>query len=355
MKSLIRSILLIVAGSALLAGCERPPVESVQRGYRGTGMEQIYNPRAVALQATLNTAPAALDAASSDGPKAGQVYQNVKVLGDLSVGEFTRLMTAMTNWVSPSEGCTYCHNAQNFADDSKYTKVVARRMVQMTQSVNVDWKSHVASTGVTCYTCHRGNPVPKEIWFTPGKNKYNGGSLGDDAGQNRPAKTVGLSSLPYDPFSPYLKDANPIRVNGKEALNMTGPNANRASSKQAEFTYGLMVHMSSSLGVNCTYCHNTRAFQSWEESPPQRSTAYYGIRMARELNNTYMEPLTKTFPAHRLGETGDVAKVNCATCHQGAYKPLYGAAMAKDYPELTKLSTGSVDVPTPAVATVSGQ
>ena len=29
-----------------------------------------------------------------------------------------------------------------------------------------------------------------------------------------------------------------------------------------------------------------------------------------------------------------MAKVNCATCHQGVYKPLYGAAMAKDYPEL---------------------
>ena len=30
--------------------------------------------------------------------------------------------------------------------------------------------------------------------------------------------------------------------------------------------------------------------------------------------------------------TGDVAKGNCATCHQGAYKPLYGAQMAKHYP-----------------------
>jgi photosynthetic reaction center cytochrome c subunit len=32
---------------------------------------------------------------------------------------------------------------------------------------------------------------------------------------------------------------------------------------------------------------------------------------------------------------GDVAKVNCATCHQGVFKPLYGESMAKDYPELT--------------------
>ena len=56
--------------------------------------------------------------------------------------------------------------------------------------------------------------------------------------------------------------------------------------------------------------------------------------MARDVNLAYMEPLTDVFPAHRKGELGDVAKLNCATCHQGAYKPLNGAAMAKDFPEL---------------------
>jgi len=47
-----------------------------------------------------------------------------------------------------------------------------------------------------------------------------------------------------------------------------------------------------------------------------------------------MTPLTSTFPPHRLGPMVDVLKVNFTTCHQGAFKPLYGAAMAKDYPEL---------------------
>jgi photosynthetic reaction center cytochrome c subunit len=56
--------------------------------------------------------------------------------------------------------------------------------------------------------------------------------------------------------------------------------------------------------------------------------------MARDLNNNYMEPLKTVFPEHRLGILGDVAKVNCATCHQGVFKPLYGVSMAKDYPEL---------------------
>jgi photosynthetic reaction center cytochrome c subunit len=99
-----------------------------------------------------------------------------------------------------------------------------------------------------------------------------------------------------------------------------------------------MMHMSESLGVNCTYCHNTRNFASWSESRPQRVTAWHGIRMARDINNDYLTPLTKTFPANRLGPTGDVAKVNCTTCHQGAFKPLYGAQMAKDHPELLTLA-----------------
>jgi photosynthetic reaction center cytochrome c subunit len=51
-----------------------------------------------------------------------------------------------------------------------------------------------------------------------------------------------------------------------------------------------------------------------------------------------MTPLTDKFPASRLGPQGDVAKVNCSTCHQGAFKPLYGAPMAKNHPELLSLA-----------------
>jgi photosynthetic reaction center cytochrome c subunit len=325
----------IALTAALLVGCERPPVVSKQIGYRGTGMEQTVNPRLEAEKIKVNQAPESAPAASPDGPKAGQVYQNVKVLGDLSVAEFSRHMAAITAWVSPEQGCAYCHNVQNFAEDSVYTKVVARRMIQMTRHTNVEWKKHVGNTGVTCYTCHRGKPVPDQVWYKPAGRKYAENSLlGDLAGQNQPALSVGLSSLPNDHFTDYLLQDKPIRVIGNEALKMTGAAANRTSTKQAEHTYGLMMHMSTSLGANCTTCHNTRNFQGWSDAPPQRTTAWYGIRMARNLNVDYMVPLTSTFPANRKGVHGDVAKVNCSTCHQGVQKPLYGAAMAKNHPEL---------------------
>jgi photosynthetic reaction center cytochrome c subunit len=58
------------------------------------------------------------------------------------------------------------------------------------------------------------------------------------------------------------------------------------------------------------------------------------------VNNEYMVPLTEVFPVERKGPGGDVAKVSCATCHQGAYKPLYGFPMLKDYPELASVTAG---------------
>jgi photosynthetic reaction center cytochrome c subunit len=63
-------------------------------------------------------------------------------------------------------------------------------------------------------------------------------------------------------------------------------------------------------------------------------TAYYAEGMLRDLNRNYMVPLTGVFPAAQLGPHGDVAKINCATCHQGVYKPLFGAAMASSFPAL---------------------
>jgi photosynthetic reaction center cytochrome c subunit len=56
--------------------------------------------------------------------------------------------------------------------------------------------------------------------------------------------------------------------------------------------------------------------------------------MLRELNAVYLETLNKTYPANRLGPLGDSPKANCATCHQGASKPLLGQSMARDFPEL---------------------
>jgi photosynthetic reaction center cytochrome c subunit len=345
-SGLWRATVALVAAT-LLAGCERPPVDAVQRGYRGTGMELVYNPRTEVRVAAANQAlPVTEPGADVAGPKARDIFKNVQVLGHLSVPEFTRYMAAIAQWVAPpQEGCTYCHDLTNMGEDKKYTKVVARRMIEMTQHINVDWKTHVADTGVTCFTCHRGKAVPLQVWFKAPPQRNGSGFIGDLAGQNQPMKMVGMSSLSYDPLSLYLLGDQTIGIGATTAL----PTGHVASILHTEQTYGLMMHMSDALGVNCTFCHNTRNFKAWEGSPPQRTSAWHGIRMARDLNNDYLVPLTKSFPAGRLGPMGDVAKVSCATCHQGVYKPLYGAQMAKAYPALMArtLSTVTDGLPPP--------
>ncbi len=326
-------VVLLVIAQNFTVGWERPPIDTVQEGYRGVGMELVYNPRTVAREFAATEIPAPpwpLEPIEGD-VLASEIYENVQVLGHLPNDQFTRLMTAITEWVSPEQGCAYCHNEANLADDSVYTKIVSRRMLQMTQAINSEWQNHVGDVGVTCYTCHRGQPVPANIWFENPDANYASGMLGNRAGQNMASREIGSTSLPMDPFTPFLEDDSNIRVISQTAL----PEGNRSSIKQTEWTYALMIHMSESLGVNCAYCHNSRAFTSWEQSPPARTTAWHGIRMVRDLNNDYLVPLGPQYPHVRLGELDDAPKANCGTCHEGVYKPLYGANMLKDYPSLS--------------------
>lgn len=332
MKSTTQRLLALATAALVLSACERPPVESEQYGFRGTAMGNVSNPR---LPAATDEYPPALPAAPSSGPKAGEVYENVQVLGDLSVAEFTRLMTSITAWVSPEEGCNYCHYPENLADDGKYTKVVSRRMIQMTQHVNGNWSDHVGEYGVNCYTCHRGKNVPEYIWFGEGDSTYgNSPFAGWRAGQNRPVKEVAYSTLPSDPVTVFQNapQSTSVRIAGDDWRREA---SEPLTIKDAEYTYALMMNWSSSLGVNCTYCHNSRAFQNWEQSTPQRITAHYGLNMVRDLNANYLIPLGPVYPDNRLGpHEGDAPKAYCATCHQGVNKPLGGADAVSAYPAL---------------------
>ena len=332
--NICRTAAFTLAAVFTLSACERPPVDAVQRGYRGNGMEQVVNPRLLADKVAQNMPVDPEPAAPVDPalPKASLVYQNVQILGDLSLPEFSRTMNAMSTWVTGGakpENCNYCHEGNNFASDALYTKKVSRVMLSMTQRANQDWKAHVGDTGVTCYTCHRGNPVPAMSWTSDPGYKHASGMK--PTGQNvGGVAAVANTSLPWDPLTTYLLHDNNIRVQSGAAL----PQGSTRDVKDTEGTYALMMHFSDSLGVNCTYCHNSRAFGEWTESPPTRLKAWNAIRQVREMNNTYIGSVTDILPAHRKGPLGDPLKVGCNTCHQGAYKPLYGAPMAPAYPGL---------------------
>jgi photosynthetic reaction center cytochrome c subunit len=330
-----------------VAGCEPGAKVSTQTGFRGAGLNQIND--VSNIKAAVAIPPEAYPLPPDGGPTAGQTYQNVQVLRNVSAERFNHLMAQMNIWVVPANapaeqaGCNYCHNPANMASDEKYTKVVARRMLQMTQNINSRWSSHVKQTGVTCYTCHRGNAVPANVWARADQSTGMATIRGNKRGQNTPDSNVGYASLPSDVFTQYFagQAADEIRVASAQALPSP---THVVSIKNAEASYGLMMHLSSALGVNCTYCHNSQSFRAWNLSSAQRATAYYGIRMVRDTNQGYIESLTPVFPAYRKGPHGDPYKVNCTTCHQGVSKPLGGVSMIAQAPSLR----GPAVAPAPA-------
>ena len=296
----------------VVTACERPPMEVTQKGPRGLGLQTVQNPRTVeeSMAALQESLPQTLTPLPAMDPAPAGAFENVQVLGHLSEAEFTVTMQQITNWVAPEQGCNYCHvvtpDSVNYASDAIYTKVVSRRMLQMTQNINTNWTAHVGDTvGVNCWTCHQGNPVPSNYWF--------------------------FSGDPRQPERHYL-DRDGLRVQGEFALASEGDNTH--SIKDAEYAYGVMMNLTNGLGVNCTFCHNSARFADWEESSPQRVTALRGLRMIRNLNMDYMVSLQDTWPTDpadyaglpdraRTGPLGDGPKLSCATCHQGVNKPQY--------------------------------
>jgi len=313
----------------------REPTLSEQRGYRGTSSTVLHKKSELDAKAIINAIPEAdpIDDPDPTLPPVSKKYKNVQVLNDLSVLEFSRLMGALATWVAPEEGCSYCHNPKNLSSDEKYTKRVARRMLVMTRRINNEWKSHVRETGVTCWTCHRGQAVPSGDWYRHPNQDQPASMLSYRNNQNLGGiKTNANTSLPFDPLSTYLISENQIRIQGTNGLR---PNQEHHDSVQkAEHTYALMLYMSKSLGVNYNFCHSTRAFRDWAQSPPQRAQAWYGIRMVRDLNSNVLMPIQRLLPDYRLGDSGDGPKVGCLTCHKESYKPLNGVSMKPDYPEL---------------------
>lgn len=357
--------LLAAVPALLLGGCEIGTKVVEQQGPNGVAIAQVKHKATMKIAAEVPAPPYELTADMRTGERARDVYQNVQVLGDLSVDEFNYMMASITEWVSPADGsvenggCNYCHNPENMASDEVYTKVVARKMFQMTRAINANWTPHFKNNygdssenaGVTCWTCHRGNPVPVNNWaVVPDET---GKLAGNKRGQNTPLMQTAYSSLPYDSFSAYLAGDGNVRVNAVSAY----PGEHVASIPATELTYGLMMHQSQALGVNCTFCHNSQNFGKWDDSRTQRVNAWYGTRMVRDINNNYITALGDVWPANgkgiygnRRGPEGDPLKVNCATCHNGINRPLGGAKMLKDYPALKGMhSMANMPVPPMAV------
>jgi photosynthetic reaction center cytochrome c subunit len=87
-------------------------------------------------------------------PGGGMVMKNLKILKPEEVrtvmGQF-RTGTGLA--------CGDCHVQGDFASDDKPQKVTARKMLEMVRGVNAN--TFAGAEKVTCYTCHRGEAMPK--------------------------------------------------------------------------------------------------------------------------------------------------------------------------------------------------
>jgi photosynthetic reaction center cytochrome c subunit len=269
---------------------------------------------------------------TADSQLAIDVLEGVPpALANVTVENYERLRDAMRAW-------TGIPDLLEPGNDS-YQTSLAYSMIEMTQNINQNWAGHVqanAEVGVTCYTCHRGQPVPNNIWFRVGN--VNANVAGWPAIQNRVTMTSNFTSLP----STYLEHFLLQDENGQYGVAQVHDLESRVQQQpgdpliqQAEMTYAWMNYFSNSLGVNCTFCHNTRAFYDPAQVTPQWATAGLGILMVQETLEQYILPLETVLPPERLGPVfADVPKLACRTCHQGEQQPLNGLNVIRNWPEL---------------------
>ncbi|MEO1140197.1 MAG: photosynthetic reaction center cytochrome PufC [Pseudomonadota bacterium] len=315
--------------------------ESLQTGPRGNGMSVT---KFDSQRLTPDPGIAAFLASTSEPvvPQGGeqtadQARENVPPgLETLTPENYDRLLAAMREWTGIPD---------LFDDLDSYQTSVGYVMIQMTQNLNENWDGHVnanAEVGVTCYTCHRGQPVPSDIWYK--LDPVNERVAGWGAVQNRVTPLSSFTSLPSDALEAYLVNGEVIGVHDLESRVAGVPGVDDYPGIQhAERTYALMNYVANALGVNCVFCHNSRAFYDGSQVTPQWGTEMLGIQMVLELNNDYLIPLEGLLPEDRLGPIyQDAPKAACRTCHKGYQQPLQGTNVIKDWPELAT-SSGEPD------------
>jgi photosynthetic reaction center cytochrome c subunit len=224
--------------------------------------------------------------------------QNVQVLKGWNTKQISNYMVAQVAGGLKVD-CSYCHNINNFADESNPNKGKARAMMLMSGDLNRSFVSKlpvsVGGYNITCATCHNGKPkfetYPTEIQNT----------------------------LPNDYRLPLEREyPGGLVITGVESKSLD----------EVELNQNTMYHMNLSLGQGCTFCHNARYFPATgvkEGGRDQKQHATWMLQMSKHINNSYSPIMANQTPS-------------CWMCHQGNSVPP-GAAKAGQVPDV--LSTTS--------------
>ncbi|MEO7307243.1 MAG: c-type cytochrome [Ferruginibacter sp.] len=110
-------------------------------------------------------------------------FKNLQVLPkDISTDSLDKIMDGFNAMLGVD--CKFCHVRDKKADtlmfdkDDKSEKEIARNMIRMTMDINKKYFQFNETVtaeqvqAVTCYTCHKGNPLPEKEKKKPIKGSF---------------------------------------------------------------------------------------------------------------------------------------------------------------------------------------
>jgi hypothetical protein len=93
---------------------------------------------------------------------AGQVFKNVQALKTEPAGDFLRRMAGFARALGGR--CSTCHVANDWPNDTKKEKLVAREMIDLVNTANARLQRIQGlpsqNPRIGCNTCHRGSAKP---------------------------------------------------------------------------------------------------------------------------------------------------------------------------------------------------
>jgi photosynthetic reaction center cytochrome c subunit len=98
-----------------------------------------------------------------EGKTAEQFFKNIQVLKGTPAEQLNQTMHLIKGDVGLD--CEDCHEEKDRAADTKELKETARKMMRMVIELNKN--SFGGQQTVTCYTCHRGSPIPLNTPILP--------------------------------------------------------------------------------------------------------------------------------------------------------------------------------------------
>lgn len=106
---------------------------------------------------------------------AENVFKNIQILKGRPAGQVLAIMQ-MGFSRSLGVNCTYCHTFEDWSNEDKFKKQIAREMWAMQLNINNQMLKNIKNLSeravINCTTCHRGQTVPAINFPTPSSKQY---------------------------------------------------------------------------------------------------------------------------------------------------------------------------------------